>query len=95
MALAQRATIGVGQPVEACWDRVDGGETIGPADPMLDQITARVNLYFDRTYSKTLYATYLARATTRGKYTLPPASGEIMYEPGSEGWSDAGTLNVE
>ncbi|MBL8621844.1 MAG: DUF4157 domain-containing protein [Myxococcales bacterium] len=47
MALAQRATIGVGQPVEACWDRVDGGETIGPADPMLDQITARVNLYFD------------------------------------------------
>lgn len=73
----------------------DGLHGYGSSASHVDLRDDRVNLYFDRTYSKTLYASYLARATTRGKYTLPPASGEIMYEPGSEGWSDAGTLSVE
>jgi uncharacterized protein YfaS (alpha-2-macroglobulin family) len=56
----------------------------------------RVNLYFDRVYGgRVLYATYLARATTPGTFALPPADGELMYEPESEGWSDAGMVTIE
>jgi uncharacterized protein YfaS (alpha-2-macroglobulin family) len=55
----------------------------------------RVQLYFDRTYGDVLYATYLARATTRGTFALPPANGELMYEPKSDGWSDAGRVTVQ
>jgi hypothetical protein len=47
MALAQRATIGVAEPVNACWQRVDAGATIAADDPMLAAIDARVNQYFD------------------------------------------------
>ena len=47
MALAQRATNGVAEPVNACWQRVDAGATIAADDPMLAAIDARVNQYFD------------------------------------------------
>lgn len=73
----------------------DGLHGYGSSATHVDLRPDRVQLYFDRTWSRTLYATYLARATTRGKYTLPPTSGEMMYEPDSEGWSDAGSLTVE
>ena len=55
----------------------------------------KVQLYFDRTWGDTLYATYLVRATTPGRFALPPATGEMMYEPDSQGWSDAGKVTVE
>lgn len=56
----------------------------------------KVQLYFDQIWSGTaVYATYLTRATTPGKFTTPPAWGELMYEPGSDGYSDASSLTVE
>jgi hypothetical protein len=73
----------------------DGLHGYGSSATHVDLRDDRVQLYFDRTWSRTLYATYLARATTPGKYKLPPTSGEMMYEPGSEGWSDAGQVTVE
>jgi uncharacterized protein YfaS (alpha-2-macroglobulin family) len=54
----------------------------------------RVNIYFDRPWGDYVTASYLIRATTRGTFALPPASGELMYEAGSEGYSDAGTVTV-
>jgi len=54
----------------------------------------RVSVYFDRAWARTLYATYLLRATTPGDFSLPPARAELMYEPGSEGYSDAGRVTV-
>ena len=55
----------------------------------------RVNLYFDRVYSgRTAFATYLLRATTPGEFTLPAARGELMYEPGSEGYSEGGRIVI-
>ncbi|MCL2726262.1 MAG: MG2 domain-containing protein [Polyangiaceae bacterium] len=62
----------------------------------------KVQIYFDQVGDfgrvgdgHAFYATYLARATTPGAFTLPPASGELMYEPGSEGYSDAGSVRVQ
>jgi alpha-2-macroglobulin len=55
----------------------------------------RVNVYFDRIYgNSTAYATYLMRATTPGEFVLPAAHGELMYEPGSEGYSDGGRVTI-
>ncbi|MBS2014895.1 MAG: hypothetical protein JST00_18540 [Deltaproteobacteria bacterium] len=57
----------------------------------------RVQLYFDRVYvteGNAVYASYLARATTQGTFTLAPASGELMYEQNSEGYSDAGKVTI-
>ncbi|HWL86115.1 MAG TPA: alpha-2-macroglobulin family protein, partial [Polyangiaceae bacterium] len=67
----------------------------GASATHVDLRNDRVQMYFDRTWGRTLHATYLARATTPGQFALPPASGEMMYEPGSEGWSDAGKVTVE
>ena len=55
----------------------------------------RVNVYFDHVYGgNAAYATYLVRATTPGEFTLPAARGELMYEPGSEGYSEGGRVIV-
>lgn len=55
----------------------------------------RVRIYFDRVWNgRILYATYLTRATTPGTFTLPPAFGELMYEPDSEGYSDVTRMTV-
>ena len=55
----------------------------------------RVNIYFDHVYGgTTAYATYLLRATTPGEYMLPAARGELMYEPGSEGYSEGGRVTI-
>lgn len=55
----------------------------------------KVQIYFDETWNNGLvYATYLVRATTRGSFVLPPASGELMYEPNSLGYSDAGAVVI-
>jgi uncharacterized protein YfaS (alpha-2-macroglobulin family) len=55
----------------------------------------RALVYFDRTYGDVVYATYLARATTPGQFAVPPASGELMYEQDSAGWSDAAQIVIE
>jgi alpha-2-macroglobulin len=54
----------------------------------------RVNIYFDHPWGDFVTASYLIRATTPGTFLLPPASGELMYEPSSEGYSETGTVKV-
>jgi uncharacterized protein YfaS (alpha-2-macroglobulin family) len=61
----------------------------------LDIRDDRVNVYFDQVYGgTTAYATYLMRATTPGAFEVPAARGELMYEPGSEGYSDATRVTI-
>jgi uncharacterized protein YfaS (alpha-2-macroglobulin family) len=38
---------------------------------------------------------YLARATTAGRFVMPPATGEAMYRPELHGRTTAGTLVIE
>jgi uncharacterized protein YfaS (alpha-2-macroglobulin family) len=54
----------------------------------------RVNVYFDHPWGDYVTASYLLRATTPGTFTIPPASGELMYEAASEGYSDAGKVTI-
>lgn len=55
----------------------------------------RVQLYFDHVYGgHAVYASYLARATTPGTFAVPPAGGELMYEAGSSGYTDAARVVV-
>jgi uncharacterized protein YfaS (alpha-2-macroglobulin family) len=54
----------------------------------------RVLLYFDRVWGEYVAGTYLVRATTPGKYAVPPAMGELMYEPDSTGYSTATEVTV-
>jgi alpha-2-macroglobulin len=54
----------------------------------------RVNIYFDHPWGDFVTASYMIRATTPGTFVLPPASGELMYEAGSEGYSEALTAHV-
>jgi uncharacterized protein YfaS (alpha-2-macroglobulin family) len=54
----------------------------------------RVDVYFDRTWGDDLAASYLARATTPGEFTLPPASGELMYEGDSTGYTEGGKVVI-
>ncbi|MCL2777960.1 MAG: MG2 domain-containing protein [Polyangiaceae bacterium] len=61
----------------------------------------KVQIYFNHVFfgpyssDRAQYATYLVRATTPGTFTLPPASGELMYEPGSDGYSDAAIVHIQ
>ncbi len=56
----------------------------------------RVNIYFDHVYGHSVvFATYLLRATTPGEFVLPCAKGELMYESGSEGYSESGKVIVQ
>jgi alpha-2-macroglobulin len=54
----------------------------------------RVNVYFDHPWGDYVTASYLLRATTPGTFTIPPASGELMYEADSEGYSDVGKVTI-
>jgi hypothetical protein len=52
-------------------------------------------VYFARTlWRGTYHATYLARATTAGRFTLAPAHAEEMYNPGVHGRSGGGVFVV-
>lgn len=69
----------------------------GSSPTHMDLRDDRVQLYFDHVYvndGQAVYASYLARATTQGSFTLAPASGELMYEQNSEGYSDAGRVTI-
>ena len=54
----------------------------------------RVSVYFDRVWGDSVAATYLVRATTPGVFVLPAAAGELMYEPDSVGYTDAGQVTI-
>lgn len=61
----------------------------------IDRRDDRVQIYFDRIgYEKVVYATYVVRATTPGEFVAPPCHGELMYEAGSEGYSDATRITI-
>ena len=69
----------------------------GASPTHMDLRDDRVQLYFDHVYvndGQAVYASYLARATTQGTFTLAPATGELMYEQNSEGYSDAGRVTI-
>jgi uncharacterized protein YfaS (alpha-2-macroglobulin family) len=52
-------------------------------------------VYFARALWKGTYtASYVARATTRGRFVRPPAHAEEMYNPGVHGRSDGGSFEV-
>ncbi|WP_420130547.1 MG2 domain-containing protein [Longimicrobium sp.] len=52
-------------------------------------------IYFARMLWKGTYsATYLARATTAGRFTMAPAHAEEMYNPGVHGRSGGGAFTV-
>ncbi len=55
---------------------------------------AKVVLFADHLPPGTHVTSFVARATTPGKYVLPPATGSLMYEPEVFGRSDAGELEV-
>lgn len=62
----------------------------GSTPSHVDVRSDRVNVYFDRVYGgRAAYATFLVRAVTPGDFLAPPARGELMYEPGSEGYSES------
>jgi uncharacterized protein YfaS (alpha-2-macroglobulin family) len=60
----------------------------------IDLRDERVGIYFDETGTSAV-ASYLVRATTPGTFAMPPAFGELMYEGGSAGYSDAKTVVVQ
>ncbi|CAN5917296.1 hypothetical protein BH11MYX4_BH11MYX4_39610 [soil metagenome] len=74
----------------------DGLSGYGSAATHMDLRDDRVQLYFDHVYAgRAVYASYLARATTAGTFTVPPGSGELMYEADSEGYTDAAKVTVK
>lgn len=54
----------------------------------------RAHFYFDDFWGEWVHATYLMRATTPGRFAVPPAMAELMYEPDSAGYSNAQTFTV-
>jgi len=74
----------------------EGLSEYGSTASHLDLRDDRVQIYFDHVYSgHAVYASYLTRAATSGTFTVPPAGGELMYEAGSEGYSDAAKVVVK
>lgn len=54
----------------------------------------RVNVYFDGANGDDVAATYLVRATTPGRFAIPPATAELMYEPDSLGATEPSQVVV-
>jgi uncharacterized protein YfaS (alpha-2-macroglobulin family) len=74
----------------------DGLSSYAASASHMDLRDDRVQLYFDHVYSgRPVYASYLARATTPGTFAVPPAGGELMYEGGSEGYTEASRVTVK
>ncbi|HEU5076262.1 MAG TPA: hypothetical protein VFU02_18845, partial [Polyangiaceae bacterium] len=66
-----------------------------PRPDHLELDTTKVKIYFDAPNQAAVAVSYLVRATTRGSYVLPRASAELMYEPHSTSFSDAGRVTVQ
>ncbi len=105
LALTDRFAAGF-EPVETDLASVASVPDIGPTHPFYGHISNsypsashvdvrddRVNVYFDHAYGE-VYATYLLRAVTPGEFVMPAAHGELMYEPGSEGYSEAARVTI-
>ena len=56
---------------------------------------SKVVLFADHLPPGIHVGTFVARATTPGKFLLKPASGELMYEPEVFGRSEGGTFEVK
>lgn len=61
----------------------------------LELDTAKVKIYFDAPEGTAAAVSYLVRATTPGSFVLPRASAELMYEPYSTSFSDAGRVTIQ
>lgn len=61
----------------------------------LELDTTKVKIYFDAPDQASVAVSYLVRATTPGSYVLPRASAELMYEPHSTSFSDAGRVTIQ
>ncbi|HEY6723962.1 MAG TPA: MG2 domain-containing protein [Polyangiaceae bacterium] len=61
----------------------------------LELDTTKVKIYFDAPDRASVAVSYLVRATTPGSYVLPRASAELMYEPHSTSFSDAGRVMIQ
>ncbi len=108
LAVTDRLPAGF-EPVDPDLATVASAPDIGPRHPFADLLRwggggepshvelrdDRVQIYFDQLNDDTVVATYLARAVTPGDFVLPPAMAELMYEPSSVGWSDAGKVSVQ
>lgn len=66
-----------------------------PRPDHLELDTTKVRIYFDTPAGASVAVSYLVRATTPGSYVLPRASAELMYEPHSTSFSDAGRVVVQ
>jgi hypothetical protein len=99
VALTDRLPAGF-EPVQQDLATVAAQPDAGPSHPFaawfqhaderpsfLEMHDDRVSIYFDRTSGDDVVATYLVRATTPGSFAIPPATAELMYEPGSLGAS--------
>jgi hypothetical protein len=67
----------------------------GSAASHVELRDSRVQIYFDRVWDEYVAASYLVRATTPGDFILPPAAGELMYEPGSTGTTETARVIVQ
>ena len=54
-----------------------------------------MKIYFDAPEGNAAAVSYLVRATTPGSFVLPRASAELMYEPYSSSFSDAGRVTIQ
>ncbi len=106
LAMTDRIPAGF-EPIQPDLWTVSRAPDLGDAHPMADMLRwgsseashvelrdDRVHLYFDRVWGEYVAGTYLMRATTPGHYTVPPAMGELMYEPDSAGYSTALEVTV-
>ncbi|MBS2015610.1 MAG: hypothetical protein JST00_22170 [Deltaproteobacteria bacterium] len=90
------ATVAQADGVEKDHPFYDGLSGWGGQASYVDVRDDRVNVYFDRVYgSHAAYATYLVRAVTPGEFFVPAAVGELMYEPGSFGYSDSSRVTIK
>jgi len=90
------ATVAQASGVEKDHPFYDGLTGWGGQASYVDVRDDRVNVYFDRVYgARAAYASYLVRAVTPGEFLAPPAVGELMYEPGSFGYSDSARITIK
>ena len=55
----------------------------------------RVDFASEYNWQNTYVREYMMRAIAEGKFVLPPASGELMYEPAVNGRTDLSFIEVQ
>lgn len=107
VALTDRLPAGF-EPVQPDLATVASAPNIGSHHPFADALRwnsseanhidmhdDRVSIYFDRPWGDSVAATFLVRATTPGRFAMPAAVGELMYEADGLGYSDAGEVTIQ